>query len=318
MKNFDLLSILWKWKITLLVVVVLSVILSSVFSSSYFIKPKYKSTAIIYPSNLMPYSQESPTEQMLQLFQSDSIFNHVSDYFHLIQHYRLDSASPTIHNELLGMYSENISIKKTEYEAVKIEVMDQQPEVACNMINEMVNAFNAFTLKINKAKSKELVKIFGDQMKMKQIQIDSINTALKELGVKFGIIDYKAQSRELSKEYYRTIATGNEKKINELTNALRNLEERGGKFHELQEHLNQSTGEYAKLLTSYNTVVEDSEKFLTYTNVVVKPFPSDKKAYPVRWLIVTIATFASTLFSLIVIIIIEGRKISSQQETINS
>ncbi|MEK6615718.1 MAG: Wzz/FepE/Etk N-terminal domain-containing protein [Bacteroidota bacterium] len=308
MKNFDLLTILLKWKITLVIVSALAVVLSSVFSSPFFIKPKYKSTAVIYPSNLMPYSQESTTEQMLQLFQSDSIFNHLADYFHLIRHYELDSASPTIHHELLVTYNENVSIKKTEYEAVKIEVMDQKPEVACSMINEMVNAFNAYTLKLNREKSRELVPIFGNLMKTKQEQIDSITTALKELAVKFGIIDYKAQSRELSKEYYRTIATGNEKKINELTNSLRNLEERGGKFHELQQHLNQSTKEYGKLLIQYNTVVSDAEKHLTYTNMVVKPFPSDKRAYPVRWLIVTIATFASVLFSLIVIMLIEQRK----------
>jgi len=54
MKNFDLLNIIWKWRIKLAIVAGLAVILSSVFSSSYFIKPKYKSTAIIYPSNLMP------------------------------------------------------------------------------------------------------------------------------------------------------------------------------------------------------------------------------------------------------------------------
>ena len=105
--------------------------------------------------------------------------------------------------------------------------------------------------------------------------------------------------RELSKEYYRTIATGNEKKINELTAALRNLEERGGKFHELQKHLALSTKEYAALQSQYNTVVTDSEKSLTYTNVVVKPYPSDKKAYPVRWLIVTIATCATLLFTVL-------------------
>lgn len=310
MKNFDLLTIIMKWKITLSIVVGLAVVLSSVFSSPFFIKPKYKSTAVIYPSNLIPYSQESSTEQMLQLFQSDTIFNHVVDYLDLVQHYGLDSASPIIHHELLGIYNENVSIKKTEYEAVRIEVLDQKPEVACSIINEMVNAFNAYALKLNHQKSGELVTMFSEQLKKKQVQIDSINTALKELAVKFGIIDYKAQSRELSKEYYRTLATGNEKKINELTNSLRNLEERGGKFHELQEHLENSTKEYAKFLTKYNRVISDSEKKLTYTNLVVKPYPADKKSYPVRWLIVTVATFASVLFSLIVITIIEGRKVN--------
>lgn len=312
MKDFDLLNIVNKWKVTLAIVLGSSIVLSAIFSSKYFIDPKYKSWAVIYPSNLMPYSQESPTEQMLQLFQSDSIFNHVVNHFKLASHYELDSLSPVIHNELLNIYNENVSIKKTEYEAVKIEVLDKDPEVASNMINEMVNAFNAYTLKLNKQKSAELVEIFEEQLDRKGMQIDSINTALKEIAVKFGIVDYVAQSRELSKEYYRTIASGNEKKIGELTNSMRNLEERGGKFHELQNHLWNSTQEYATLQTQYNTLLSDSKKSLTYTNMVVKPFPSQKKAYPIRWLIVTISACASTLFALMVIAILEGKK--SNQE----
>ncbi|MBI4945092.1 MAG: hypothetical protein HY840_01675 [Bacteroidetes bacterium] len=310
MKNSDLLNIILKWKITLLLVVGIAIVLSSVFSSKYFIKPKYKSSAVIYPSNLVPYSQESPTEQMLQLFQSDSVFNHVVDFFHLIRHYGLDSASPTIHNELLGIYNESVSIKKTEYEAVKIEVLDEKPEVACNMINEMVHAFNAYTLKLNKAKTKEYIDIVTAQMQIKLIQIDSINAGLKELGVKYGITDYYAQSRELSRAYYKSLSEGKEKKISDLTNEMRNLEERGGKFHELQLHLDQSTREYGDLLVKYNTFQSDLGKQLSYTNMVVKPFPSDKKAYPIRWLIVSVAACGALLFSLIVIMIIEGIQVS--------
>lgn len=308
MKNLDLLNSILKWKVTLAIVLGSSILMSAVFSSKFFIDPKYKSWAIIYPSNLMPYSQESPTEQMLQLFQSDSIFNHVVNHFHLASHYELDSLSPTVYNQLLSVYSENVSIKKTEYEAVKIEVLDKDPQVACDLINEMVNAFNAYTLKLNRQKSQELVAIFEERLRRKSEQIDSINVALKAIAVKFGIIDYNAQSRELSKEYYRTIAGGNEKKIGELTNSMRNLEERGGEFHELENHIYNATNEYAALQSHLNILVSDAQKELTYTNMVVKPFPSNKKAYPVRWLIVTISACASLLFSLLVIMIIEGRK----------
>ena len=304
MKNFDLLNTILKWKVTLIVVMGVAIILSSVFSSKYFIKPKYKSTAIIYPSNLMPYSQESATEQMLQLFQSDSIFRHVTNHFNLIKHYSLDPASATINYELLATYNENVSIRKTEYEAVKIEVLDHDPDTACKMINEMVNAFNLFTLNLGKEKTKEQAQIVEDLLKRKEIQIDSINTALKELGVKFGIIDYVSQSRELSKEYYRTVATGNERKINELTNSLRNLEERGGEYHKLQQYLSNITGEYSKLVDQLNILKSDMHKKLTYTNMVLKPYPSDKKSYPIRWLIVTMATGASLLLSTIVIMVI--------------
>jgi uncharacterized protein involved in exopolysaccharide biosynthesis len=308
MKNVDLLNIIYKWRKTLAIVLAISVVLSALFSSSYFIKPKYKSWAVIYPSNLVPYSQETPTEQMLQLFQSDSVFNHVVQHFNLVRHYGLDSASPTFKYKLLRIYNENISIKKTEFEAVRIEVLDEDPKVACEMINEMIKAFNAYTLNLNHAKSKELIDVFRMRLKQKEQQIDSINIALKELAVKYGITDYYAQSRELSRAYYRAIASGNERKITELTNLLRNLEERGGKFSEIQGHLQRSIDEYNRILEQYNTVLNDSKKYVTYTNVVVKPFPADKKSYPVRWLIVTVSACAALFFTLIVIMIIEGRK----------
>jgi len=40
--------------------------------------------------------------------------------------------------------------------------------------------------------------------------------------------------------------------------------------------------------------------------VVSKPFPADKKAYPVRWVIIAIAAIASLFFSFILVMIIEN------------
>ena len=52
----------------------------------------------------------------------------------------------------------------------------------------------------------------------------------------------------------------------------------------------------------------DVYKKLTYSNVVTKPFPSDKKAYPVRWLIVVISVGVSLLFSFMVLLIFNTGK----------
>lgn len=308
MKNFDLIEIILKWKKTLAIVAAVAVILASVFSAPAFIKPKYKSTAILYPSNLMSYSEETPTEQMLQLFQSDSIFNHIAKKFNLVKHYDLDSTSPILRYELMKMYTENVSIKKTEYEAVIIEALDINPVTASDIIKEMIRVFNISTIKLQQAKSEEVVAILKNQLRRKQNEIDSITTAVKELAVKFGLIDYSAQSKQLSKEYYKALGSGNEKKINELTNAMRNLEERGGQFHTLQSHLNSSTSEYDYIWGELNKAVRDMNKQLTYTNVLVKPIPADKKSYPIRWLIVVAATFSALFFTLIIISVLEGRK----------
>ncbi|MFM7079592.1 MAG: hypothetical protein ACKOYC_07345, partial [Bacteroidota bacterium] len=70
-----------------------TILLSIVFSSEFFIKPKFKSTAIVYPSNLIPYSTESPTEQMIQLFGSDEIRDEIIKDFDLFKHYEVDTTS---------------------------------------------------------------------------------------------------------------------------------------------------------------------------------------------------------------------------------
>ena len=65
--SVELINLLAKWKKQLFLVAGASLVLSVIFSSPFFIKPKFKSVAVLYPSNLMAYSTESATEQMLQL-----------------------------------------------------------------------------------------------------------------------------------------------------------------------------------------------------------------------------------------------------------
>ncbi|HEY4798179.1 MAG TPA: hypothetical protein VII99_03790, partial [Bacteroidia bacterium] len=65
--------------------------------------------------------------------------------------------------------------------------------------------------------------------------------------------------------------------------------------------------EYSALSVKLNILQSDLRKKLTYTNVVLKPVPSYKKAYPIRWLIVTVSVFAALFFALILIMIIEGK-----------
>jgi len=71
--SIELINLLARWKKQLMIVGLASLVLSAVFSSPFFIKPKFKSTAIVYPSNLIAYSTESATEQMLQITQSTDI-----------------------------------------------------------------------------------------------------------------------------------------------------------------------------------------------------------------------------------------------------
>jgi len=60
----------------------------------------------------------------------------------------------------------------------------------------------------------------------------------------------------------------------------------------------------------YENAERDSKKIQTYAHVVSKPFPADKKTYPVRWLIVLISVLGAFFAGVIIISVIEGSKIN--------
>jgi uncharacterized protein involved in exopolysaccharide biosynthesis len=59
------------------------------------------------------------------------------------------------------------------------------------------------------------------------------------------------------------------------------------------------------LKVEYENAVRFYTDELTYANVVTEPYPSDKKAYPVRWLIVAFTMIATLFLAIIIILIIE-------------
>ena len=75
-KNFDFSSIIdivrQNFKL-FLIVGVIATVLAVVFSGPSFMKPRFKSVAVVYPLNINLYSEESQTEQMLQMFEASAI-----------------------------------------------------------------------------------------------------------------------------------------------------------------------------------------------------------------------------------------------------
>ena len=112
--SVELIQLLVRWKKQLMIVGISSLVLSVIFSSPLFIKPKFKSTAIVYPSNLIAYSTESATEQMLQITQSTDIRDKIIRAFNLFDHYDIDTVSDiSFRTNVFKAYEENVIIKKT-------------------------------------------------------------------------------------------------------------------------------------------------------------------------------------------------------------
>lgn len=300
----NMLQLILKWKKQLIIVLIISVASSAFFSSSLFIKPKYKSTAVAYPINLLPYGEESTTEQLLQLLQSVAVRDCVLNKLHLAQHYKIDDSYPLGKSYVLAEWSENVTIGKTDLESAEIKVLDTDPDTACVIVNEIVNQANLLARTLQRKSSAELIVMYKKQLNDIKNNIDSMDSAIKILRTDYGITEFDAQVKEVTRGYLKTAgSSSNVEKMKdvEAVKLMRNFQEKGGEYLTLKNLINSQKNFYFKKIEEYNLVRTDMDKMLTYSNLVSKPSPANKKSYPVRWMIVLISAISSIFFALIVI-----------------
>ncbi len=307
-KSSNILRLILTWKWHLIVIIGAAILLSTLFSSPFFIKPKYKSFAVIYPANIAPYSAENNTEQILQLLNSEDLLMDIVHKFKLEKEYGVDSTDKYYRTKIFQKLKSNIAIKKTEYESVLIEILDNDAIQACDMVKEFINMMNLKARKLQREKTSELVKILNDQMIDKKKQIDSIEERMQFLRKEYNILDYNIQVKEYSKGFVKGISGGHQNSKNEITNTLDNLKIYGGEYRLLDSYLSSFISSYNDIKKEYDKSKSDLTKELTYANMVTNPVPADKKSYPVRWLIVTITTISATLLSLILFSLIGVRR----------
>lgn len=308
-QNIDIMHILQRRRLHLAAVCIMAGILGFVFSGETFIEPKYKSTAYVYPVNIIPYSMETPTEQLLQLFSSSDVRNLMIKRFRLSDHYGIDTASSAGRTRLFLQYDENVSVKKTEYESVRIDVLDKDADKASEMVAELIHYVDVKARSVQREKTAEVVQIFADQLKQKKRQLDSVDNLLGELRVRYGLLDYKTQTKEVTKSYLKLSAANSPvSQYRGVDSLYRHLQHKGGDLVSLSSQFKALQDDYNAIKTNYDNAVSDLTKELTYTNVMANPFPADSKSYPIRWVIVLVSILSSLLLATIIFVFIDRKK----------
>lgn len=302
--NSNFFQIALKNKKTLIIVGVVSAALSVVFSSPTFIKPKFKSQAIVYPSNLGEYSEESPIEQMMQWFESRTIKESLIKEFNLAEHYDIDPANKLADYYLLLEYDENVVISETKYESAQISVTDTDPELAFKMVNSIIDNLNKVIRVEHKKRALEEFKTVETQFDKIKIELDSVSKELKKIRTDFNIIDYATQAEEVTKGYLRTFdgASKTSSNYEEIIKLKKNIEEKGGDFITLDQRVYHLLDAYKFWENEFFKATSNINRVMTYTNLVSEPAISYKKVYPIRWLIVSLATFGTVFFAFVIIL----------------
>jgi capsular polysaccharide biosynthesis protein len=305
--NSELLGLLIKWWKQLAIIAVIAMVVSGIFSSPFIITPKYQSFAVLYPANIIPMGTETQTEQMLQVLESDVIRDSVVSLYHLYEAYQIDPKGKSARAELINRYQENVVYSRTEFQSVVIQVLDENPVQARDMVQSIITFFNSKERSLQQEKSLELVKILDTQLGKKKVEMDSMDAILTGIRLNYGILDYELQTEYATERYLEVISNPskkmNAKALDPLLNALK---EKGGEFMALNEHLWRVRGNYNDLKEQLESAQRDVDKRLTYCNVITNPVVTDKKAYPIRWLIVTVSVLATLLVSILFLALAEN------------
>lgn len=297
---------LWTQRKKIIIVQLIAITVSAIFSSPYFIPPQFKSYAIVYPYNLNQYSKETETEQMLQFLNSTDIKNEVIAKFNLTKHYRIDTTNKKWHAKVLDEFDKSVSSSATEFEAIEIKAYDISPDTACEIIQEIVNAMNRKIQIVQRGKSLEVSKMLQNYLFMKKREIDSLTFNSNNLSTSYGLIDYPNEARELSRAYFEVLSgTKAGKGANDVTEEMKNMEQKGIEFWSVNQHIVAAVNDYDAILAKYDEAIKDANKQFTYTNMVESPYPSNVVAYPERIVIVLLTCFCSFILSVIVIRILE-------------
>ena len=314
--SLDLLGFLWKSRKTIIIIGIIAGITSSVIS--LLIEEKYESIVTLYPAksssitfneitnedqSVSKFGEEEEAEQMLQILESSFIRNKIISNYHLMKHYEINESDKFAYTELQETYSDNIHFERNKNGAVLIKVLDKNPDTAANIANDIAKLFdstknamiheralidyNIKKTKLTKLKS-DLQKVRDTMSKLTSIGVVTQDAYQALTEVMINVTDSKMKSDYLNK-------------INET-------EKYGSILTSFQVEAEFVTERIATMQTAFEQAEADANSSISHKFIVDTAYPAEKKAYPIRWLIVVISTLSTILFTIILLLIKEKIK----------
>lgn len=325
-RDFDssnFIQFLWAWRFPILIVTSITFVASLIFSSPYFITPKYKSLVVLYPvstssvskallsetyggkEDILEFGEDEQTEQMLQILNSNRIRDRIIQKYDLMNHYEIDRNSRYKLTHLYKQYESNITYRRTEYNAVKITVMDQNSQLAADIANDIANLLDSIKIDMQRQRAVRGFKIVETEYLQRLAEIHHMEDSLTFLRHK-GVHDYETQAEMINQQLAIEIAKNNTYGIRALEAKLDTLAKYGGPYVSLRDALEHEKKQLSVLKSKYEEAKVDAEEELPQKFVVSTAYGAERKSYPIRWLIVLVSTISAFLLTILVIIIIEN------------
>lgn len=284
----DLFKLIYSNRVTLFVIVLCSAVAAVIFTSGAFIAPLYKSSIVLYPTTSFSISNElmnnnkmqnidhleigdeEQTDKMTQILKSDDIKTKIIEKYDLLNHYALANCEQK-YSEMNSLFQKRFKISKTEFNAVRIDVIDTDPRLAAAMANDMAVIFDETVSKMQSEMAKASFDII-------QRHYDEIVAKLNELEDSLQMINRNGESTE-------------------NMNKTRRLE------REIECQFSYLT----TLKPKYEKMRIDAMSTIPHKFVISSATVSDRPCHPQRLIITLLSVISVTFLSVIVIAVFEKK-----------
>ncbi|MCX6290289.1 MAG: hypothetical protein NT126_00825 [Bacteroidetes bacterium] len=224
LESTSILVTVTRWYKPLLIITFLAALCSYIFSGETFIKPKFKSTVILFPAatnsiskslmdenssdkqDIMAFGEEEKAEQVLQILNSDEIRDIVVNKYKLMEHYGIESSQRYPMTALIAEFNDNISFQRTEFMSVRIDVMDKDPQMAADIANDISSLLDSIESKIQRQRGMQALQIMEQSYAEKAAIVQLKEDSLKGIRA-HGVIDFRNQALTWNDEYAKSYAT---------------------------------------------------------------------------------------------------------------
>ncbi len=326
-KDYDLSNILiflFKRRRAIIVITVLSAIVSIVVS--LVIEEEFKSSVVIYPAStssvskalltdmsrapkdILKFGEEEETEQLMQILQSNEIKQRIIEKYNLMKHYDINPSDKYARTELNKEYDDKINARKTQYQAIEITVYDTDNEMAAAIANDITRLLDSVYNKIQEDRAFKALEIVENEYLKEKMRIKMLEDSLSSLR-KMGMFDYENQVIIYTDSYAKAVSAGNLQKAKLFQDKLDVLAKYGSVYNSLSQLHELSVEQLNLLKAKLEEAKVDAYQKLPHKYVVNPAEVSEKKAKPVRWLIVVISTVTGFIFSIFILLFLEQFKI---------
>ena len=310
-QSYDLISFLWKNKNPLITVGIVALVASSIVS--LLMDEKFESTVTLYPAktssvtfnevitedqSVSKFGENEEAEQMLQILESSSIRSKIIDKFNLLKHYEIDLESKYINTDLTKTYLENINFKRNNNGAVLITVLDKSPDTAALIANEIASLFDNTKNAMIHERALTDFKIKKEKLDKITAQMQTLRDTMSKLS-SLGVVTNDAY-RALTEGYVNSKDSEIKKSFK---TKMKMTEKYGSLLKSFQIKVEFLSERLATMETSYEQAESDATSYMSHKFIVEKAYPAEKKAYPIRWLIVVLSTFSSILLAIVGILV---------------